>query len=177
MTFLDKDLLISAGLGGVVGLGIGAAILNEEDESSSSKLLWFLLGGAVLAGGAVKLAGPKSRHLVGWGDPGLFFAGAGMSFEDAWSHAGQQYNPGGHAADLTADQLARPFAGGAFLNACGAPEDMSVTIKAAVQNGRAVGVTVTTSPPNSRIAACIDAAVRRLPFPPNPNLDAVTQTF
>ena len=176
MAFFDKEMLISAGLGSVVGLGIGAAILNEEDESSSSKLLWFLLGGAVLAGGAVKLAGPKPRHLAGY-DPGLFLTGAGMSFEDAWSHAGQQYNPGGHAADLTADQLARPFAGGAFLNACGAPEDMGVTIKAAVQNGRAVGVTVTTSPPNPRIAACIDAAVRRLPFPPNPNLDAVTQTF
>lgn len=176
MTFLDKELLISAGLGGIVGLGIGAAFLSEEDESSSSKLMWFLLGGAVLAGGAVKFAGPKSRHLVGAGE-GLFFAGAGMSFEDAWSHASQQYNPSGHAADLTADQLAKPFAGGAFLNVCGAPEDMSVTIKAAVQNGRAIGVTVTTSPPNSHVAACVDAAVRRMPFPPNPNLDAVTQTF
>jgi hypothetical protein len=176
MAFLDKELLISAGLGGVVGLGIGAAFLSEEDESSSSKLLWFLLGGAVLAGGAVKFAGPKTRHLVGY--EGLFFAGAGASFEDAWSHAAQKYDPSsGHVPDLTADQLARPFAGGAFLNACGAPEDMGVTIKAAVQNGHAVGVTVTTSPPNPRIAACIDAAVRRMAFPPNPNLDAVTQTF
>jgi len=108
---------------------------------------------------------------------GLAHRVGGTSFEEAWSHAGQTYYSGPHVPDLTADQLGRPFAGGAFLDACGVPADMGVTIKAAVQNGRAVGVTVTTSPPNPRIAACVDSAVRRMSFPPNPNLDAVTQTF
>jgi len=180
MAFFDKALLISASLGGVVGLGVGIALLKKEDESSSSKLFWFLMGGAVIAGTAVKLAGPKlgHSHLVGHDHPNLFFTGGGMSFEEAWSHAEQKYVPGeSHVPDLTAAELAKPFAGGAFLNACGTPEDMGVMIKAAVQNGRAIGVTVTTSPPNAKIAACIDSAVRRMSFPANPNLDAVTQTF
>lgn len=124
---------------------------------------------------AAQVEMPKSDHVAGYGS---FYTGAGTSFEEAWSHAGQSYVPGGtHVPDLTADQLAQPFAGGAFLNTCAVPEDMSVLIKAAVQNGRAVGVTVTTTPPSARHAGCIDAAVRRMQFPVNPNLDAVTQTF
>jgi hypothetical protein len=166
---LDKELLTSLGLGGVVGLSIGAA-LSKEDEPSTN-LLWFALAGAA-SGALFKLGRPKASRA-------LFLTGAGeMSFEEAWAHAEQHYTPGAsHVPDLTAEQLGRPFAGGTFLDACGTPSDMQVTIKAAVQNGRAVGVTVTTSPPSARISSCIAAAVRRLQWPVNPNMDAVTQTF
>jgi hypothetical protein len=46
-----------------------------------------------------------------------------------------------------------------------------------VQNGRAVGVTVSTDPPNGAIAGCIASAVRRMGFPSNPKLDVATTRF
>jgi hypothetical protein len=54
---------------------------------------------------------------------------------------------------------------------------MKVTVCAAVQNGHAVGVTITTEPPNSGISSCIAGAVRRMSFPSNPKLDIATTRF
>lgn len=154
-------------------LGAGGAYLLKKDP-----IKW----GLGVAGGSVllRLLGDTTRFASTDRLPahGRTFTGAReMSFEEAWGHAEQKYDPSSHVPDLTAEQLSRPFAGGAFLEACGTPGDMHVTIKAAVQNGRVVGVTVVTAPPSPRIAACIASAVRRFQFPVNPNMDAVTQTF
>ena len=45
------------------------------------------------------------------------------------------------------------------------------------QNGRAVGVTVTTDPPNGGIAGCIAVAHPRHELPSNPKLDVATTRF
>ena len=66
---------------------------------------------------------------------------------------------------------------GSYLNACGVPSSMEVNVCAAVQNGRAVGVTVTTRPSNPGIASCIARQVRGISFPSHPRLDVARTTF
>jgi len=125
---------------------------------------------------AGSIKGAHHAQRSGGGGGGGF--GGGLSFDEAWSHAEQKVTIGGsNGRDLTAQELGRPFENAAFINGCGAPESMHVTIKAAVQNGHAVGVSVYTTPPNGGVSACIAGAVRRLAFPQSPNMDAVTQQF
>jgi hypothetical protein len=80
-------------------------------------------------------------------------------------------------ADITAGQYGAILNSGSYIAGCGVPDSMSVNICAAVQNGKAVGVTVTTSPPNGRVASCINSSVRRLNFPSHPKLDVTRTTF
>jgi hypothetical protein len=86
-------------------------------------------------------------------------------------------NGGTGAPDLTAGAYGAVLNKGTYLNACGVPSNMAVNVCAAVQNGRAVGVTVTTNPPNGGISSCIAGAIRGLPFPSHPRLDVARTTF
>jgi hypothetical protein len=79
--------------------------------------------------------------------------------------------------DLTAGAYARVLNNGGYLNACNVPSNMEVNVCAAVQNGRAVGVTVSTSPPNAGISSCVAAQVRGMSFPAHPRLDVARTTF
>lgn len=79
--------------------------------------------------------------------------------------------------DLTAEQYGAVLNGGAYFRHCGVPGRMGVKICAAVQNGQAVGVTVTTSPRSSKISRCIAGAVRGLSFPSHPRMDVTTTVF
>jgi hypothetical protein len=65
----------------------------------------------------------------------------------------------------------------AFISGCGAPDSMKVTVKVAVKNGRAVGVSVYTNPPNAGVAACVDRHVRSLSWPSSPKLDSFITTY
>jgi hypothetical protein len=47
-------------------------------------------------------------------------------------------------------------------------------VRTAVKNGHAVGVSVSTSPPNPAVASCVDRHVRSLSWPPSPKLDSFT---
>jgi hypothetical protein len=80
-------------------------------------------------------------------------------------------------ADITAGQYGRVLNGGTYFSHCGVPNSMSVNICAAVQNGRAVGVTVSTSPGDGQKQACIANAVRNLSFPSHPKLDVTRTRF
>jgi hypothetical protein len=79
--------------------------------------------------------------------------------------------------DLTDLQLTGPMRNATFLGACGAPDSMHVTVKVAVRGGRAVGVSVYTSPPDAHVAGCIDRAVRGLAWPVNPKMDSFVTTY
>ncbi len=79
--------------------------------------------------------------------------------------------------DLSVGQLGAVLNTGSYLNSCGVPSSMSVSICAAIQNGRAVGVTVTTNPRNGGIAGCISRQIRGLRFPSNPKLDITRTNF
>lgn len=104
--------------------------------------------------------------------------GGGMSCEGAQAAYVEEMKMGPQGqADLTAGQFQAVLGNGAYLNACGVPESMGVSICAAVQNGRAVGVTVRTTPHNAGTAGCIAGAVRRLSFPSHPKLDVTRTSF
>ena len=95
---------------------------------------------------------------------------------------------------LTDVQLTGPMGG--VLSGCSAPSNARVTIKTAVQRGRAIGVTVTvrferpkSAKPLSKtaakaeakrstaIVACVDRAVRVLVWPPSSRRDSFTTEY
>lgn len=101
-----------------------------------------------------------------------------MSYEAAIAGNNTQVTIGQAAApDLTDTQLNGPMRNASFLNSCGAPNSMKVTVRVAIKMGRAVGVSVYTNPPNAQIAACVDRAVRNLSWPANGKMDSFTTTY
>lgn len=103
----------------------------------------------------------------------------GMSCEAAQARYVEEYKIGGGNGkpDLTAGHYAAVLNRGTYLNSCGVPPSMAVSICAAVQNGRAVGVTVTTKPRNGGIASCVAGQIRGMSFPAHPRLDVARTHF
>ena len=79
--------------------------------------------------------------------------------------------------DLTDGQIAGPMRSASFINSCGAPDSMKVLVRVAIKNGHAVGVTVSTNPPNAGVAGCVDGAVRRLSWPQSQKMDTFTTQY
>lgn len=80
-------------------------------------------------------------------------------------------------ADVTQGQYAAILNNGTYLPE-EMPDTMSVEIKAAIQNGKAIGVTVNTNPVDKKIISKIDSAVRQIQFnPTSEKLDFTTTTF
>ncbi len=79
--------------------------------------------------------------------------------------------------DISAARYGAVLNSGSYFSHCNVPATMSLHICAAVQNGTAVGVTVTTEPGSSRVASCVAAAVRGLSFPSHPRMDVTRTTF
>jgi hypothetical protein len=79
--------------------------------------------------------------------------------------------------DLTAGAYGAVLNRGTYLNSCGVPSSMTVSICAAVQNGRAVGVTVRTTPNNRGVASCVSGQIRGMSFPAHPRLDVTSTVF
>ena len=133
-----------------------------------------LSGGGSLKGGKKAATGGGK---AGGGGGGSF--PAGMSYEAALASNNQEINMGGGRGgpDLTDAQLHAPMRNAAFISGCGAPDSMKVTVKVAVKNGRAVGVSVYTNPSNAAVASCVDRHVRGLGWPPNPKMDSFTTTY
>lgn len=83
---------------------------------------------------------------------------------------------GGGQADISRGQYAGVMNSGNYFSHCGVPSSVAVNICVAVQSGRAVGVTVNTTP-NHPSRGCITSAVRGLNFPSHPKLDVVRVNF
>lgn len=101
----------------------------------------------------------------------------GMSCEQAMDTYTTELKMAGGKPDLTTGQLGGVLNNGSYVIACGAPDSMTVNICAAIQNGKAVGVTVTTDPANAGIASCIASRVRSMSFPVHPALDVTRTVF
>ncbi|MFO7180432.1 MAG: hypothetical protein DIU78_017160 [Pseudomonadota bacterium] len=122
----------------------------------------------------------KKRKKVGRkSSDGTPILSGGMSCEAAQAAYVEEMNVGGPRgqADITAGQYGAILNRGTYFAHCGIPDSMGVNICAAVQNGRAVGVTVTTKPRDRRAEACVAAAVRGLRFPSHPKLDVTRTQF
>jgi hypothetical protein len=121
-------------------------------------------------GGAARVVGKSG---------GFPILGGGQSCEAARNAYVEEMSMGGPKgqADLTQGQYSSVLNRGSYFGHCGVPDSMHLRICAAVQNGRAVGVTVTATPPDRRIQSCVAAGVRGLSFPSNPKLDVATTNF
>lgn len=127
--------------------------------------------------GKKKFGGSKGGGVQGTvgGFPQL---SGGMSCEAAQNAYVQEMKIGEKGKpDLTVGQLGAVLNTGSYLNSCGVPSSMSVSVCAAIQNGRAVGVTVSTTPKNGGISSCISGQIRNLRFPSNPKLDITRTNF
>jgi hypothetical protein len=129
--------------------------------------------------GGVRGSARHAGHRGGGGGGGGGGFSSGMSYEAALATNNQQINMGQAASgpDLTDSQLGGPMRNASFLNSCGAPESMKVTVRIAIRMGRAVGVSVYTNPANQGVAACVDRAVRGLAWPVNGKMDSFTTTY
>jgi hypothetical protein len=124
-----------------------------------------------------KRAGGKGRRVVG-SQGGIPLLAGGMSCEGAQAAYVEEIKMGGGAqADITRGQYAGIMNNGSYLNGCGVPASTAVNICAAVQNGRAVGVTVVTKPQSGKVSSCIASKVRGIGFPKHPKLDVVRVSF
>jgi hypothetical protein len=127
--------------------------------------------------GGVRGGAHHGTHRGGGGGGGGGFSG-GLSYEAAIASNNTNVSIGqASAPDLNDSQLAGPMRNASFLNSCGAPNSMKVTVRVAIKMGRAVGVSVYTNPPNSGVAACVDRAVRGLSWPANGKMDSFTTTY
>ena len=100
-----------------------------------------------------------------------------LSYEAAIARANADGPVATDEADMTDGELSMPMRNAVFISGCGAPDDMKVIVKVAVQRGRAVGVTIATVPQNDAVARCVDDHVRRLRWPVKQKLDSFTSTY
>ena len=101
---------------------------------------------------------------------GITKMAAGPSYEQVYAsyqakggdemRVGQKSTP-----DVTQGQYASLLSTGSYLPP-NLPDTMAIEIRAAIQNGKAVGVTVLTNPANATFSSKIDTAVRQIQFTP-----------
>ncbi len=101
------------------------------------------------------------------------------SCEAAIARNNEQVTIGGPrgAADVSREAYASILQNGRYLASCSIPEHSVFEICAAVKNGRAVGITVVSSPANASVNACVRSAVAHLKFPQNQRLDVTHTRF
>lgn len=162
----DAPLLPTLLLGAAIG-GVGATAFK-----GARKHAFLFAGFGALT--AALLHRARTTYVTGAGAA----SDGGVSFEDAWSSAEQKATIGQQSGPDPIEKIRNEMSGvgAAIVSAC-APESMSVVIKAAIQNGHAVGVSVYTTPPSPTVSACIARRVRRSNFSASGYMDAVTATF
>ncbi len=173
--------LIGTGVVGAILVAAGVWFLTQRGSKDDAIAVHGETVTNIETDGGLKV--PKKRRggrggVVGVSN-GIPILGGGMSCEGAVARYNEEITIGGQKgqADLTAGQYGAVLNRGTYFGHCGVPDSMEVNICAAVQNGRAVGVTVTTNPRNGGIAGCIAGAVRGLSFPSNPKLDVTRTAF
>ena len=130
--------------------------------------------------GAIKGKERKRRSQNGGGSGAGSggFAGGGLSYEQALNGNVEAMDFEHKAGpDLTDSQLKRPLDNASFIDGCGLSGSAHATVKVAIKNGHALGVSVTTNPPSPGAGACIEAHVRRLEWPSNPKMDSMTVNY
>jgi len=178
----SKALVGGAALAGIT-LIIGAIVLKARGSRDDTLAVTGDTAVAVDVAGNVKTGGQAKTGGVGSGvrlstAGGFPVLPGGMSCEAAQSKYVEEMKVGEKGApDLTQGQFAAVLNNGTYLNGCGVPESTQVNICAAVQNGRAVGVTVTMQPPSPGAQSCVASKIRGVAFPSNPKLDIARTTF
>jgi hypothetical protein len=102
---------------------------------------------------------------------------AGKSCEKAFADTPDTMEIGkAQEKDLTAEQLGAPI-GSNIVTGCGLASSTTADICATMKDGKALGVSVLLTPPNNKVAACIDKATRRLHFPVSHRPNRIHRNF
>ena len=103
----------------------------------------------------------------------------GTTCEQARDSYVEEVNVGarGGQSDLSAADFAAILNKGTYLEPCAVPSTSKLRICAAVQNGQAVGVTVTAEPSAPDTEICVAKEVRKLAFPTHVKMDVVNVQF
>ena len=142
---------------------------------------------------AVADEAPAAPAVVSVGAPERSLPPSTKSYDEALSTP-ESLDVHDESVHLTDAQLTGPMRG--VLSACRISSRAKITISTAVQNGRAIGVTVnvrfdrpkTTKPPPravlkaeaktaAKIVTCLDRAVRAVSWPPSRRRDSFTTEF
>jgi hypothetical protein len=148
-------------------------------------LVGFGCGGASAPGGGATspepaVAGSSHHAVAASAGPVAMNGGSsdGTTCEQARDQYTEEINIGASSgADLKAEDFAAVLNNGTYLNSCDVPTASKVRICAAVQSGRAVGVTVALEPPSSDLEVCVAGQVRQLAFPTHAKMDFVNVNF
>ncbi len=81
------------------------------------------------------------------------------------------------APDISREAYAGILQNGRYLSGCSIPERTVFEICAAVKDGHAIGITILSNPPISKLNSCVRSAVARLQFPQNSRLDVTHTRF
>jgi hypothetical protein len=79
--------------------------------------------------------------------------------------------------ELTKEELGAPISKANAAVSCGLPDASHADICVLVVKGRPVGVSVSVTPKNNRIAACMDKRMRSLSFPTSERPNRVTYNY
>ena len=177
----SKALLGGLALAGVVAVAVGFFLVkrgarrDDVDVQGDHAVSVDVDGGVRAGASSTAGAGVGGRLPTSGAYPIL---PGGLSCEGAQAKYVEEMKMGEKGqADLTAGQFGAVLNNGSYLGACNVPSSTKVNVCAAVQNGRAVGVTVSMDPPNPGAQACVAGRVRGLPFPANPKLDIARTSF
>lgn len=168
---LVGGLLVAAGVWFLTARGKKSdEVAVHGDTASNVEVDAGIALGKTRRGGGGRVVGKSGGYPI---------LGSGMSCEAAQAAYVEEMNVGGPRgqADITAGQYGSVLNRGSYFGHCGIPESMSLSICAAVQNGRAVGVSIVTRPRDRRAESCVAASVRGLSFPSNPKLDVTRTQF
>lgn len=103
---------------------------------------------------------------------------SGPSYESAIAGNNLELAPGTKdVPDLSDSQLSYPMREGTFLDTCGVPNSTKVTVKVAIRNGHAVGVSAYANPSNREMAWCVERQVRGLSWPSSAKMDSFITTY
>jgi hypothetical protein len=145
------------------------------------------LGAASLPGGPVPLkrqGSPEQPPAAdGASSPGSRAVAAGRSTtswnggcQRAFDASVQNVGPGPTAKDATSADYTRVLSR-LNVGACNPRGTMSIDVCVAVQDGRAAGITVHTTPAASSMGECVSRRVRALSFPSSGGVDLVRTQF
>ena len=81
------------------------------------------------------------------------------------------------APDVSREAYAAILENGSYLSSCAIPDGTAVEVCAAVRQGRSIGVTVVTVPPDARVNTCVRGKVASLAFPTSSRLDVTRTRF
>lgn len=174
--------LIAASLFGVLLVGAGAWFVTQKGVREDSVEVQTETVTSVDSEGSLKSkkkrwkGGKKTTRRVVGSQGGIPILSGGLSCAAARAAYVEEITMTGGSADITSGQYASIMNSGGYFSHCGVPSNVAVHICAAVQAGRAKGVTVTTKPRHAS-GRCVSQAVRRLKFPSHAKLDVVRTSF